>query len=165
MLEICIAENMLTKFCKNIDDLIVNVLILGHLWPVLILKLVDFEWWTMEGISSLLSLIINGDETEKGLKFLFSEVHFSEIDLDLYRMNYTKYFEIFLKRISTLYAVKFMNVNLEDLINDNLVDISQVEENKIDSKDSMQYNQDSIQENISNDFEKYDIWDKKELNG
>ena len=164
MLEICIAENMLTIFCKNIDDLIINVLILGHLWPGLILKLVDFEWWTMEGISSLLSLIINGDETEKGLNFLFSEVHFSEIDLDLYRMNYTKYFEIFLKRISTLYTVKFMNVNLEDLINDNSVDINQVEENKIDNKDSMQYNQDSIQENTSNDFEKCDIWEEKELN-
>ena len=133
LLNISITSNTITVFCTNIDQKIINLTVLGRLWPGMILVLEDFWCWTDTGIQILLELVWNGDGTTKGWKLMFSKIVFSKLRETWYANNELKYFEPFLKSLNKLYPIEFSNSDIErieDLFNQDNIKYRIIERNK-----------------------------------
>ena len=109
-------SNILTIFCKNIDERIINEYTLGNLWPGLILRLEDFWWWKQEGIESLLKLVANGDGTKRGRKLMFEKIEFKKLDMVCLLDNDLTLFNAFLKSAKGIYELNFENNTISELM-------------------------------------------------
>ena len=109
-------SNILTIFCNNIDERIINEDTLGLLWPGLILRLEDFWWWKQEGIESLLKLVANGDGTKRGRKLMFKRIEFKKLDMVWLLDNNLRLFDAFLKSAKELYELSFEDNTISELM-------------------------------------------------
>ena len=108
--------NILTIFCNNIDERIINEDTLGKLWPGLILRLEDFWWWKREGIESLLKLVANGDGTKRARKLMFEKIEFKKLDMVWLLGNNLTLFDAFLKSAKEHYELSFENDTISELM-------------------------------------------------
>ena len=110
------GSNILTIFCNNIDERIINEDTLGRLWPGLILRLEDFWWWKEEGIKSLLKLVVNGDGTKRGRKLMFEKIEFKKLDMVWLLDHNLTLFDAFLKSAKVLYELSFEDNTISELM-------------------------------------------------
>ena len=110
------GSNILTIFCNNIDERIINEDTLGKLWPGLILRLEDFWWWKREGIESLLKLVANGDGTKRARKLMFKKIEFKKLDIIWLLDNDVRLFNAFLKYAKELYELSFEDNTISELM-------------------------------------------------
>ena len=115
-LTISISCNTLTIFCDSIDTKLINLNLLGRLWSGMILKLEKFWWSSIEGIITLLKLVINWDKTSKGWKLLFSKIEFVKTDFDWYLQNDSRYYKKFLKYANRMYDLSFEDKRFNDIV-------------------------------------------------
>ena len=110
------GSNILTIFCNNIDERIINEDTLGKLWPGLILRLEDFWWWKQEGIESLLKLVANGDGTKRGRRLMFEKIEFKKLNMVWLLDNNLRLFDAFLKSANELYELSFEDNTISELM-------------------------------------------------